>query len=282
MYRQFYFTSDSTHYKIYFMRVVNKSSGEGGLTCSFVDKEVTQFIQYKKRQSKVPRKIVIPYTYWSTAFRWMLGLWTQAVLDNKGNKIDESATNLVWIGHLVSAPKVAAGDTQLPISLPLGTMSSNSLVPMLQGIMHHNFPCLNTNIGYSSDGTSLLSPDPTKSPSPHSFFDQTIWHRQYHSTQKCCVTFWSTWGFSHTEWRISTPFTAVRVLYLEGVTYDPLSESHTCHMVVDLYNYNGAKLTTVKREGDMKPLSIAIVSANFTMISKARWPNLYYHNLYTV
>jgi len=48
---------------------------------------------------------------------------------------------------------------------------------------------------------------------------------------------------------------------------DPLSEVQTGQLVVDLYN--GAKVTTVKR-GDMKPLSTAVVSANFTMTAKAR------------
>ena len=48
---------------------------------------------------------------------------------------------------------------------------------------------------------------------------------------------------------------------------DQLSEEQTGQLVVDLYN--GAKFTTVKH-GVMKPLSTAIVSANFTMAAKAR------------
>ena len=40
-----------------FMRVVNQSPREGGLTYSFVDKEITQFTQIQEASGQAPQEI---------------------------------------------------------------------------------------------------------------------------------------------------------------------------------------------------------------------------------
>ena len=120
------------------MRAVNRSSREGGLTCSFVDKEVTQFIQYKKRQVEIPRKTAVPYVgQQPLCASWVFG--PKLILDSKGEHINQNDSDQVWIGHLVSAKKVAEDSTQLAISLPLSTESLNTLFSTLGALMQHNF-----------------------------------------------------------------------------------------------------------------------------------------------
>ena len=118
-----YFTSDSMHRKVNFMQAVNRSSGEGGLTCSFIDREITQFIQFKKRQGNFSRKKAMPYIGLQDNSTWVLG--PNLHIKKEGQQIDEDESDLQWIGHLVSAPKVANDGSQLPIHLPLGTYSSS-------------------------------------------------------------------------------------------------------------------------------------------------------------
>jgi len=270
IYRQCYFTSDSMHKKVDFMRAVNRSSGEGGLTCSFVDKEITQFIQFKKRQGNFPKKMAVPYIGRqnmpeSTCPIWVLG--PKLFLDNKGKEIDEATSNLVWIGHLVSAPKVAPDDSQLPISLPLGTQSLHELLATLKVIMHHNFYPAILALGATAMALHY----------------STIIQRNHH----CHIPFLTgpsgTGKTTALRSGLSLLGAHEQRFFSRGTTEkysihccessfpigcdDPLSEVQTGQLVVDLYN--GAKVTTVKR-GDMKPLSTAVVSANFTMTAKAR------------
>ena len=111
------------------MRAVNRSSGEGGLTCSFVDKEITQFIQFTKSQGNFSRFKAVPYVGRQSTGEWVLG--PKLFLDDAGNLIDEDTCSLKWVGHVVTAPKVAADGSQLPIMLPLGTHSLNKLVSVV-------------------------------------------------------------------------------------------------------------------------------------------------------
>lgn len=258
------------HKKVDFMRAVNRSSREGGFTCSFVDKEITQFIQFKKRQVEFPRLKAVPYIGRQdmtdcTSPIWVLG--PKLFLDNQGHLIDEGSCDLVWIGHLVSATKVAADSSQLPVSRPLGVKSLKNLLATLRIIMHHNFypsvlalgatamalhystiikhshhchiPFLTGPSGTGKttalrSGLSLIGAQEKR------FFSRGTKEKY---SQHCCES--------------SFPI---------GCD-DPLSEAHTGQLVVDLYN--GAKSTTIKH-GEMKPLSTAIVSANFAMTAKAR------------
>ena len=91
---------------------------------------------------KMPRKMAIPYngrrnTANSTSPIWVLG--PKLFLDNRGHVLDVDSCNLVWIGHLVSAPKAAADSYQLLVFRPLSVDSLNKLLVTLHVIMHYNF-----------------------------------------------------------------------------------------------------------------------------------------------
>jgi len=258
------------HRKVDFMRAVNRSSREGGLTCSFVDKEITQFIQFKKRQVKYPKKMAVPYigrhiTADSTYPTWVLG--PKLFLDDEGNEIDEKKSDLVWIGHLLSATQVADDDTQLPISLPLGTESLNELITTLDIVMHHNFYPSVLALGATAMALHYT----------------TILQRNHH----CHIPFLTGESGTGKTTALRSGLSLIgaheKRFFSRGTKEkyslhccecsipigcdDPVSEANTGQLVVDLYN--GAKFTTVKH-GDLKPLSTAVVSANFTMTAKAR------------
>ena len=46
-----FFTSDSTMKKVEFMKMINKSYKQGGLTCSFNDFQLSEFVQHKRRKA---------------------------------------------------------------------------------------------------------------------------------------------------------------------------------------------------------------------------------------
>jgi len=55
--RTCFFTSDSSMKRFDFMRMLNSSFPGGGLTCSFQDHQLSEYIQVKKRVAKeVPTK----------------------------------------------------------------------------------------------------------------------------------------------------------------------------------------------------------------------------------
>lgn len=57
--RQSYIRTNAVHRRDHFISCINQAC-EGGLTCSFTDKEVTQFWQYKKRLAgHIPRKFAV-------------------------------------------------------------------------------------------------------------------------------------------------------------------------------------------------------------------------------
>ena len=124
----------------HFMRAVNRSSREGCLTCSFIDKDVTRFIQFKKRQHVIPRKRAVAYIgrhMTQEGQVWVLG--PSMHLDKSGVELDLSQSQFIWIGHLVSAIKIAREDSQLIIPGPISTESLSDLFSCLEKIMQHNF-----------------------------------------------------------------------------------------------------------------------------------------------
>ena len=204
---------------------------------------------------------------WAAALGCLLVFGPKLILDSKGVHINQNDSDQVWIGHLVSAKKIAEDSTQLAISLPLSKEILNTLFSTLRDLMQHNYCPSVLTLGATAMALHYL----------------TLIQRNHH----CHIPFQSGASgtgkttalrsglsllgahekrfFSHgtkEKYTLRCSECAIPV----GCD-DPVSELHTGQMVVDLYN--GAKFTTVKH-GDLKPLSTAIVSANFTMTSKAR------------
>ena len=56
--RTSFFSIESTNTKREFMRMMNQSCGGGNFTCSFNDREMSEYIQYRKRKDPVDVKSV--------------------------------------------------------------------------------------------------------------------------------------------------------------------------------------------------------------------------------
>ena len=89
---------------------------ESGFTCSFTDKELAEFIQFKKRKdSGIPTKRVVACVGLQPGGNvWVLGkdVYVSALT---GNLINADECDFQWIGHLFRGPSVATNSTALPI-----------------------------------------------------------------------------------------------------------------------------------------------------------------------
>ena len=69
-----YFTSDSTMKKEKFMQQINFSHSEGGLTCSFNDYQLSEYIQHRRRNTgKLPVKHAVDHVGPQPDGSWVLG-----------------------------------------------------------------------------------------------------------------------------------------------------------------------------------------------------------------
>lgn len=69
-----YFTTGSTNKKADFLRELNSSYKHACLQCSFSDKEVSEFIQYKKRTTAaLPVKFAVSHVGMQADGSWVLG-----------------------------------------------------------------------------------------------------------------------------------------------------------------------------------------------------------------
>ena len=89
------------------MKMINASFPAGGLTCSFQDQQLSEYIQIKHRSAG-------PLATYQKDVRhvgrqgqnlWVMG--SDVHIDSLGNLIDKINSPYVWIGHLYSGPGVA-------------------------------------------------------------------------------------------------------------------------------------------------------------------------------
>ena len=56
VYSDSYFTTKFVHRKNEFMQIINSSCSKSGFTCSFTDRELAEFVQFKKRITEYPQR----------------------------------------------------------------------------------------------------------------------------------------------------------------------------------------------------------------------------------
>ena len=140
LHRESYFTTNSVHRKTEFMQIINSSCSESGFTCSFTDKELAEFIQFKKRKDyAVPtKKVVAVVGLQPGGDVWVLGK-NICIHAHTGDLINPSECDYQWIGHLFKGPGVAPDSTALLVQLPLTSDHIMPLSDAMRGIMKHNF-----------------------------------------------------------------------------------------------------------------------------------------------
>ena len=116
-----------------------KQACEGGLSCSFVDKEVTQYWQHKKRSSTgIPQKRAVAVVRkQDDGVTWALLKYTH-IDGNTGSLIPADSSPYVWLSHLCHGRGIATNGDAVCIPHPLSTDGLLPLIEAITVITKHN------------------------------------------------------------------------------------------------------------------------------------------------
>ena len=131
-----YFTSLSTNRKQDFMRELAMSYR--CLHCSFLDKDLSEYIQWKKRNSgHLPLKYAVAHVGVQEDGTWVVG--ESGYLSPKGEVIPIEESRFIWISNVFNGVGVADAAQQCKIELPLTSDPLRSLLAVLREASQHNF-----------------------------------------------------------------------------------------------------------------------------------------------
>ena len=120
------------------MKEISASFKVACLQCSFSDKELSEFIQFKKRKSQpIPVKYAVSHVGRHPDGTWVLG--NNAYFSSNGTPITIHNSKYVWIGDIYQGQGVAKEIDQCRITLPLSTDCLRSMLHLLKSTMQHNF-----------------------------------------------------------------------------------------------------------------------------------------------
>ena len=249
------------------MKEISSSYKVACLQCSFSDKELSEFIQLKKRKAQpIPVKYAVSHVGQHADGTWVLG--NNSYFSNDGTPITLENSKYVWIGDMYQGKGVAKDTDQCNISHPLSTDCLNSILVLLKRTMGHNFyPAVMTIAG------TVMA----------------LHYTQFMKTMKSCpITL--AYGSSGTgktlslhaalslmgadDNRFYREVTPAMVTNLCSVTNiplgvdDPDSKGAFSKVVMDVYG--GAKKGTISR-GETRPISTVVISSNFPTVDQQRY-----------
>ena len=124
--------------RVDFMKMINESFPTGGLTCSFQDHQLSEFIQIKRRKAaQVPMKLAVQDVGPQDEDLWVLG--PNVHINSQGESINPTESKYIWIGHLYKGLGVAPDTSACDITLPLTCQPLVDLMEMFKSIMKHNY-----------------------------------------------------------------------------------------------------------------------------------------------
>lgn len=117
------------------------------LTCSFSDKELAEYFQYKKRKAGVlPLKYAVSHVGQQEDGTWVVS--SNAYFNADGEEIPANTSQHIWLGNMFHGTGIASEAHLCSIHLPLSTDLLASPLHGLHSAMAHNFfPCLLTMAG---------------------------------------------------------------------------------------------------------------------------------------
>ncbi len=241
------------------MRCLNTSFKMRCLQCSFGDKEVGEYIQFKKKARKLPKKFALDKVGKQDDGSWAFGPNVQ--LSSAGEIIDSTEQLYIWIGDLYRGPGVAPASAACSIELPLSIHPLNVMLVQLRQIMSHNFmPCVltlaSTIMGLHYE---TMLEELNFCPVPLSFGSS--------GTGKTTALLCGLSLIGAKESRFYSKITKEKILDLCSnsciplAVDDPQSKGDISRLLIDLYN--GARSGTITH-GGRKPLSTCLIAANFT------------------
>ncbi len=262
-----FFTSDASMRKDRFMQQINQSSHEGGLTCSFNDYQLAEFVQHKLRNlRRLPHKKAVHTVGPQQDGYWVLG--PSLYFNDGGELVDADNSDYTWLGQLYEGPGIAPKNAACIIHLPLCFNALTGMYLWARINMKHNFiPCMlvagsyvmamhyttilkqflfcpvplayGVKSGTGKTTASIIGQAPTGA-YPSRFVSRAS-SQKY--TEMCCSS------------------------YLPLAVDDPKSRSAISDLSIALFN--GATEATIKH-GTRSPHSMAVITANFTTIDKEK------------
>ena len=94
---------ESTNKQADFMKCLNSSYKAACLQCSFTDKELAEYIHYKKRNAgNLPRKYAVTVVGKQADGSWVF--CSDVHLTSTGEITDPASSEYIWSGHVFSGP----------------------------------------------------------------------------------------------------------------------------------------------------------------------------------
>lgn len=108
------------------------------LHCSLLDKDLSEYIQWKKRNSgELPLKYAVAHVGVQEDGTWVVG--ENGCISSKGKSIPMEESRYVWISNVYSGLGVADATQQCNIELPLTSDPLRVLLGLLREASQHNF-----------------------------------------------------------------------------------------------------------------------------------------------
>lgn len=109
--RMCYFTVESTNKKSEFMKCLNCSYKLACLQCSLTDKELGEFIQFKKQKTKdLQKKYAVKQIGLQPDGTWVMA--NNIYLSSEGRILNMKESQYVWISDLFSGPSIPSACEQ--------------------------------------------------------------------------------------------------------------------------------------------------------------------------
>ena len=119
------------------MRMMNQSCGGGNFTCSINDREMSEYIQYRKREDPVDVKSVATVLgEQPNGNIWILN--KECYLDEDGSILDPSDSPFYWLSDHISNPAISPAGSSLVVKFPLKTTILHDLISTIFPVMEHN------------------------------------------------------------------------------------------------------------------------------------------------
>lgn len=247
------------------MKCLNGSYKLACLQCSFTDKELGEFIQFKKQHGELQKKKAVELIGLQPDGSWVLA--SDVCLSSEGKIINISESQYVWISDLFSGPGIPSSSEGCTIELPLNSDPLRYLMNSLLIHMDHNF--MPSVLTISSVILALHYQTMIKRlkfcPIPLAFGESGT------GKTTALLSGLSLLGIQDT--RFFSKVTKEKILQLlcsSGIPLgvdDPQSKGEISRLIIDLFN--GAKSGTLTH-GERKPQSTCVIAANFTTLDQQR------------
>jgi len=106
--------------------------------CSFTDKELSEFIQAKKRiHGTLEIKHAVAYVGKQANGYWVLN--SELTVNEDGDRVSCEDSPYIWLGCMHDGRAIAKATDAVTVPLPLSTENIAPLLSQLRDILHHNF-----------------------------------------------------------------------------------------------------------------------------------------------